>query len=102
MSYWLRETLGWMLVGLGLIAFGFVYFNFLLQKRVVEAVILGFIGFTVFRGGMHLLKVAMAARAAREVRKEVTAAKQLKAVRLPGADRNPGRQRASAVPGAKR
>ncbi len=102
MSYWLRETLGWMLIGLGLIAFGFVYFNFLLQKRIVEAVILGFIGFTVFRGGMHLLKVAMAARAAREVRKELVSEQKLKSIRLPGADRNPGRQRPSVVPGAKR
>ena len=66
MSVWLREAAGWVLLGIGLAAFAVCYFVFLLQRRVIEAMALGVIGFTVFRGGLHLLKVAVAARAARE------------------------------------
>ena len=55
-----------MLLGIGLAAFAVCYFVFLLQKRIIEAAGLGMIGFAVFRGGLHLLKVAIAARAAQE------------------------------------
>jgi hypothetical protein len=67
MAVWLREGAGWVLLGIGLAVFAVVYFVFLLQKRVVEATLLGVIGVIVFRGGIHLLKVAIAARAAAEV-----------------------------------
>lgn len=66
MAVWLREGAGWVLLGIGLAAFAVCYFVFLLQKRVVEAAALGVIGFVVFRGGLHLLKVAVAARAYQE------------------------------------
>ncbi len=66
MAVWLREGAGWVLLGVGLAAFAVCYFVFLLQKRVIEAAALGAIGFIVFRGGIHLLKVAIAARAAAE------------------------------------
>ena len=66
MAIWLREGAGWVLLGIGLAAFAVCYFVFLLQKRVIEAAGLGMIGFAVFRGGLHLLKVAIAARAAQE------------------------------------
>ncbi len=62
----LREVAGWMLVGAGLAAFVLCYVVFLLSKQTLQAVVLGFFGFTVFRGGVHVLKVAMAARLARE------------------------------------
>ena len=66
MSYWLREVAGWLLLVAGLVVFGLVY-DLLLRKRVFEAGPLVFVGFVVFRGGLHLLKVAMAARASRNL-----------------------------------
>jgi hypothetical protein len=66
MSYWIREVAGWALVAIGLVVFCQTY-QLLLAKRVFEAGPLTFIGFIVFRGGVHLLKVAVAAQAARDV-----------------------------------
>ena len=82
MSVWLRELVGWLLLGTGMAAFAVCYLVFLLNRRVIEAAGLGFIGFTVFRGGLHLLKVAVAARAAREATPAVAAATS----RRPAAD----------------
>jgi hypothetical protein len=64
MSYWWREVAGWVLVLLGLFAFWRAY-DLLLGKRVFEAGPLVVVGIIVFRGGIHLLKVAVAAQAAR-------------------------------------
>jgi hypothetical protein len=64
MSYWVREVMGWVLVACGLLAF-FQSYNLLLNKRVFEAGPLVVVGVIVFRGGIHLLKVAVAAQAAR-------------------------------------
>lgn len=66
MSYWAREVGGWVLILVGLIVFWNAY-DLLLAKRVFEATPLTFVGFVVFRGGVHLLKVAVAAQAARNV-----------------------------------
>jgi hypothetical protein len=66
MSYWLREVGGWALVLFGLAQFVLAY-GMLLNKRVIQAGPMVFIGFIVFRGGIHLLKVAVAARAARSL-----------------------------------
>jgi hypothetical protein len=67
--WWWREIIGWVLVGIGLITFAIVYFNFLRPQppefpvpRLFESVPLTFIGFVVFRGGIHLVKTATAAR----------------------------------------
>jgi hypothetical protein len=73
MRFWLREIIGWLLVGLGLLTF---YLCWVLLNRVlpgegggltpwpglIEVGPLAFIGFIIFRGGIHLLKVAVAAR----------------------------------------
>jgi hypothetical protein len=61
MRYWGREIVGWLLLLLGLLIFNNCM-NFLERGKVTEAVPLSFIGFVVFRGGLHLLKVAAAAR----------------------------------------
>ena len=66
MSYWLREIAGWVLVAIGLYVFLQAY-GLLVNKRVFEAGPTVVIGFVVFRGGIHLLKVAVAAQAARKL-----------------------------------
>jgi hypothetical protein len=63
LTYWAREVGGWFLVLVGLVTFYNAY-ELLLAKRVFEAAPLTFVGFIIFRGGIHLLKVAVAAQAA--------------------------------------
>jgi hypothetical protein len=63
-AYWSREVAGWLLVLGGVYAFWSAY-TLLLSKRIFEATPMVFIGFIVFRGGVHVLKVAVAAQAAR-------------------------------------
>ena len=65
-AYWSREVAGWILILTGLFFFVRTY-DFLLNKRVFEAAPLAFVGFIVFRGGIHVLKVAVAAQAARSL-----------------------------------
>jgi hypothetical protein len=69
MSYWAREVAGWVLILVGLIVFWNAY-GLLLARRVFESGPLVFVGFIVFRGGIHLLKVAVAAQAARALPEE--------------------------------
>jgi vacuolar-type H+-ATPase subunit I/STV1 len=80
--FWVREILGWLLVILGIYVF-MVALAILLnpppparEPRILEAPAVVLIGFIIFRGGIHLLKVAVAARVAMQaqamVRKETT------------------------------
>ena len=112
MSYWLREIAGWLLIVVGLIAFYEAY-DFLLRKRIFEAVPMTFVGFVVFRGGIHLLKVAVAAQAARNVHESaLPAAKRARAMArpigptppknvLPGPQNPPRRREEAALGGRK-
>ena len=61
MRFWIREIMGWLLVGLGLFAF-YMCVVLLFNHSVIEVGPLFVIGIVVFRGGIHLLKVAVAAR----------------------------------------
>jgi hypothetical protein len=63
MSFWVREIAGWLLVLLGLFIF-YICFAILLGRGPLfgEAFILTVIGIVVYRSGIHLLKVAVAAR----------------------------------------
>jgi uncharacterized membrane protein YidH (DUF202 family) len=61
MSFWLREIAGWTLLGLGLVVFA-VTLSFLVRGAVWPTVSMTVIGVFLFRGGIHLLKVALAAR----------------------------------------
>jgi hypothetical protein len=67
-----REIAGWLLVVLGLYLF-FVCFAMLVNDppNILEAPLLTVIGVFVFRGGIHLLKVAMAARVCQQSGKRV-------------------------------
>lgn len=63
MRFWVREIAGWLLVGLGLFLF-YIVLTITLTERpwLITAGPLTLIGIIVFRGGIHLLKVAVAAR----------------------------------------
>jgi hypothetical protein len=69
MSFWLREVCGWLLVGLGLVIFSQVYL-FCLDRWIFEAAILLLMGIFVFRGGIGLLKVAVAANVVRQTQEQ--------------------------------
>jgi hypothetical protein len=101
---WFRELAGWLLLGGGVGAFVLCYVQYLLNGRVVEGVICGLIGFVVFRGGLALLKLAVASRAARDVKREMaTQAAAVRQVRPQlGSSQPAGRPRKSMVPGPGR
>jgi hypothetical protein len=61
MRFWIREIAGWALIGLGLCMF-LQCFMWLSVGRYIGAGSWTIIGIIVFRGGIHLLKVAVAAR----------------------------------------
>jgi hypothetical protein len=61
MRFWWRELAGWALVLLSLYLF-FVCYGMLLAGQVISAPPLSIVGIIIFRGGIHLLKVAIAAR----------------------------------------
>jgi small neutral amino acid transporter SnatA (MarC family) len=65
MRFWTREMAGWALIVVGLVTFGACYL-FLLSYAYVEAFLLIPVGVFIFRGGIHLLKVAVAARVVME------------------------------------
>lgn len=59
---WVREILGWLLIGLSI--FGFlIALQFLVSNKPIEGGITAFVSVAVFRGGISLIKIATAARA---------------------------------------
>src|SRR5689334_10568446 len=106
-AYWSREIAGWLVILAGLWLFWATYEK-LSNKRLFEAAPMAFMGFVVFRGGVHLLKVAVAAQAARALPQ--SAAQPAKRPRpvarpvgptptkavLPGPQNAPRRQKAAA------
>ena len=69
MRFWMREILGWLLIVLGLLVFYLCLVSLFVPRPgnpgipgILEAPILSVIGVVIFRGGIHLLKVAVAAR----------------------------------------
>jgi hypothetical protein len=65
MSFWLREVAGWLLVAVGLFAF-WKALEFGRAHLFLEVWPIAIFGIFIFRGGIHLLKVAIAARVCRE------------------------------------
>jgi hypothetical protein len=61
MSYWLREVAGWtlLLTGIGVLALVVVM---LFYGAVWQSAPMAVVGIFLFRGGIHLIKVALAAR----------------------------------------
>ncbi|MCS6866573.1 MAG: hypothetical protein RMJ56_00630 [Gemmataceae bacterium] len=64
--YWSRELAGWALIACGLWFFWEAYL-LVMNKRLFAAAPTVFIAFIIFRGGVHFLKVAVAAQAARSL-----------------------------------
>ena len=85
MSYWIREIAGWLLVLLGLAIF-FVVYQFCRVQFIFEAAILAVVGIFVFRGGIHLLKVAIAARVCMKTQAQVYLRKVADPVVIPRRD----------------
>ena len=72
MRFWIREIAGWALVLLGLYVL-FICLVFLVNSppRILTSGPLTLIGIIVFRGGIHLLKVAVAARVCLQVQDKI-------------------------------
>jgi hypothetical protein len=60
--FWIREITGWALLVLGLWVFYLSYFVLLKNGYIIQSGPTVLMGLIVFRGGIHLLKVAVAAR----------------------------------------
>jgi hypothetical protein len=104
MTGWLREIAGWVLLGIGLAMIAMCYVVFLLSGRVIEGLLFGIAAVFVFRGGLQLLKVAMAAHAASNIRRDLAVSTTpIRQVRPQMAPLQPvGRERTTVVPGPTR
>ena len=73
MRFWTREMAGWALVMLGLFAFYKCYGLLTADDhRLIEGSALTIVGIVIFRGGIHLLKVAVAAQVCAEAEQRLT------------------------------
>lgn len=97
--YWTREVAGWVVLLIGLWLFWMTYQK-LADRRIFEAGPMAFMGFVVFRGGVHLLKVAVAAQAARALPETSAQPTTRKASRMPTKSVAPTPVK-SVVPGPK-
>jgi hypothetical protein len=70
MTFWIREVAGWLLIALGLVMFWAVY-DFCRDHWMFEAGILMVVSVVLFRGGIHLLKVAVAGRLCRQAQEHL-------------------------------
>lgn len=92
--YWIRELMGWALVVLGLWLFYLSYFVLLKNNRIVYTAPTILMGLILFRGGIHLLKVAVAARVCQQAPVEAHPKAAHPAVVRP-------QRRATVVPGKR-
>lgn len=70
--YWIREIAGWVLLVLGLWLF-YMSYVFVTNRSYVASGPTVLMGIVVFRGGIHLLKVAVAARVCQQAPTETRA-----------------------------
>jgi hypothetical protein len=71
MRFWVREIAGWALLVLGLFMF-YLCYEMISRRMVWEAGQWSIVGIIVFRGGIHLLKVAVAARVCMQAVDEIS------------------------------
>lgn len=60
-----REVIGWILVGLGLYVFRLSIVDYFNRALTIEGTVTVAMGVVLFRGGLQLVKVSVAARALR-------------------------------------
>ncbi len=72
MRYLWREIIGWALVALGVVIFLWAALLLTYSNSVFEAGPMTIAGIFIFRGGIHLLKVAVAARVCTEAAAEMS------------------------------
>jgi hypothetical protein len=70
MSFWLRELAGWALLALSLVMMYIVYV-FCVNRWILEVWPWAILTIFVFRGSIHLLKVAVAARVCQQAQKQL-------------------------------
>lgn len=70
LGYWLREIAGWLLVLAGLWVF-WLSIQLLREGLILRGPPIALVAFVIFRGGIHLLKVAVAARLTDQARREL-------------------------------
>jgi hypothetical protein len=78
----LREVAGWILIAVGLWAFRESWLM-LRDRQIFEAPTMTVIGFLVFRGGIHLLKVSVAARITAQASRQIEEAARKPRLPLP-------------------
>lgn len=71
--FWIREVVGWILILSGVYVM-LLSMQFLQESKVIEAGILSAMGIFIFRGAIHLIKVATAARVVLSAEREARAA----------------------------
>lgn len=69
-GYWIREIIGWLLLLAGLRVF-WLSIELLREGLILRGPPIALVGFVIFRGGIHLLKVAVAARLTDQARREL-------------------------------
>jgi hypothetical protein len=73
--FWMREIAGWLLVVLGLWVFArAIELMYATPPHIIVAGPMTFIGTIIFRGGIHLLKVAAAAQICLRAQRQADAA----------------------------
>ena len=73
--YWAREIAGWLLVAAGLYGYLLCFGVFLMQEKAMTGTIAAGIATVIFRGGLHLVRVATAARLVQQSRRAESAGK---------------------------
>lgn len=69
-GYWIREIMGWLLLLAGLWVF-WLSIDLLREGLILRGPPIALVGFVIFRGGIHLLKVAVAARLTDQARRDL-------------------------------
>jgi len=83
MRYWIHEIAGWLLLAIGIYLLYACYSWLLDPYHILEAGALTVIGIIVFRGGLHLIKVAMAARVCLQAQEQAAASERAKTLARP-------------------